>query len=84
MVDGGAVWLLTGHEPKDWVRNLAAGPRATLELGGWRAPVQGAVVDDLPTDAPLRAALAARYRGEDEGHEAWAAGALAVRLTPGG
>ena len=44
--------------------------------------VRGEVVEDLAPDAPLRAAMAERYRGQDTGLEAWAATALAVRLTP--
>ena len=80
----GSAWLLTEPDGRtDWVRNLRREPRVRLRLGEVEADA-AAVVVELPPDAAVRNALAARYRHTDAGLDAWAAGALAVRVTPVG
>lgn len=84
VVHEGSVWLLT--EPDggtDWVRNLRREPRVGLRLGAVESDARAEVVDVAP-DAPVRGALAGRYAGQGDDLDAWAAGALAVRVTPVG
>ena len=82
---GDVVWFLAGGRlSADWVQNLVADPRVTIEIGD--ETLDGtAFVDDQ--DAPeARRALAARYQGWREGQalSGWATGAMAVgvRISP--
>jgi deazaflavin-dependent oxidoreductase (nitroreductase family) len=82
VVEAGSAWLLT--EPDggtDWVRNLRREPQVRLRVGAVEVDALAAVVD-LPAHADVRRALADRYRHTDDDLDAWAAGALAVRVTP--
>jgi deazaflavin-dependent oxidoreductase (nitroreductase family) len=85
VVHDGAAWLLTERAPEtDWARNLRADPAVTLEIGGWQGPATATAEDDLAPDAPVRAALAARYQASygPEDLRPWARTALAVRVEP--
>lgn len=82
VVDEGSAWLLT--EPDggtDWVKNLRREPRVRLRVADAEVEATAEVVDLAP-DAPVRRTLADRYRHTDDDLDAWAAGALAVRVTP--
>jgi len=82
VVEAGSAWLLT--EPDggtDWVRNLRRAPQVRLRVGAVEVDATATVVD-LPAQAAVRRALAERYRSTDDDLDAWAAGALAVRVTP--
>jgi deazaflavin-dependent oxidoreductase (nitroreductase family) len=81
---GDVVWFLAGGRlGADWVQNLVADPRVTIEIGD--ETLHGtAFVDDQ--DAPeARRALAARYQGWHEGEPlgGWATGAMAVGVRIG-
>jgi hypothetical protein len=85
VVDGESVWLLTERAAEThWVKNLRVNPTVTLEVGELTMEADAEVVANLPADAPLRARLASRYSPSPDGDnlESWAAGALAVRITP--
>jgi deazaflavin-dependent oxidoreductase (nitroreductase family) len=85
VVDGDSVWLLTERAAEThWVKNLRVNPTVTLEVGELTMEADAEVVANLPADAPLRARLASRYSPSPDGDnlESWAAGALAVRITP--
>jgi deazaflavin-dependent oxidoreductase (nitroreductase family) len=79
------IWFLSGGlADADWVKNLLADPRVTVEIGD-ETFAGTAFVDDQ--DAPVaRRGLAARYQGWQEGEplSGWAANSLAVgvRIQP--
>jgi deazaflavin-dependent oxidoreductase (nitroreductase family) len=78
-LEGNAVYLLSGgRERADWVRNLQADPRVTVELGPeTRAGVARIVPPGTPEDRRARELLVAKYRtGNDL--DAWGRTSLPV------
>ena len=82
VIDDGSAWLLTERAPEtDWVANLRADPKVTLEIGDSRSAARAEVVEIEPEDG-VRLGLAERYAPGDRELRDWAQGALAVRVTP--
>jgi deazaflavin-dependent oxidoreductase (nitroreductase family) len=75
----GRVYLLSGgRERADWVRNLQANPRVTIELGGeTRAGVARLLAAGTAEDRHARELLVAKYRTGDDLAE-WGRTALPV------
>jgi F420H(2)-dependent quinone reductase len=80
---GGRLYLLAGdRERADWVRNLQANARVTVELGDARhvglahLPEAGTAEDQL-----ARELLLAKYGGSEEDLDAWGRTSLAVVLA---
>jgi hypothetical protein len=80
----GRVWLLT-EGTSDTVANLRADPACRLRVGERHWVAQGTPVDDLAADAEPRRILAAKYQASygQQPLDGWAAGAVAVAITPG-
>jgi deazaflavin-dependent oxidoreductase (nitroreductase family) len=76
---GDVVWFISGGLANaDWVKNLMADPRVTIEIGD--ETLHGtAFVDDQQADEARRA-LAARYQGwtEDQALSGWATAGMTV------
>jgi deazaflavin-dependent oxidoreductase (nitroreductase family) len=83
-LDGGVVYLLSGgRDRSDWVRNIAANPEVTLELGEQVRRCRARWVDaGSPEDARARSLLLAKYQpGEAEDLSSWGASALPVAVA---
>src|ERR1700712_3757189 len=77
LVHDGEVWILNGYGARsDTVRNVRADPRVQLRIGAATTGAEARVVDDLDPDAPVRAAMAARYRSADDDLVRWSRTAL--------
>jgi deazaflavin-dependent oxidoreductase (nitroreductase family) len=76
----GRLYLLAGgRERADWVRNLRANPRVTVELGGeTRDGVAHVVEADTADDRRARELLLARYSESDDDLDEWGRTALPV------
>jgi deazaflavin-dependent oxidoreductase (nitroreductase family) len=82
VIDDGSAWLLTERSPEtDWVANLRADPKVTLDIGDSRSAARAEVVE-IGREHGARLALAERYAPGDRELRDWAQGALAVRVTP--
>lgn len=82
VVHEGSAWLFTEPDgATDWVRNLRVQPRVKLRVGDKESSAR-AEIFELSPDAPVRRAVAERYRSTDSGLDEWARGALVVRVTP--
>lgn len=78
----GSAWLFTEPDgATDWVRNLRRQPLVKLRIGEKEVSARAEVVE-VPADASVRSAIAARYGASDEGLDEWARSALVVRVTP--
>lgn len=78
----GSAWLFTEPDGStDWVRNLRRQPQVTLRVGDKQCSARAEVVE-LSPEAPVRRAVAERYRSTDSGLDEWARDALVVRVTP--
>ena len=74
--------LAGGRERADWVRNLMADPRVTVEVGDLEAPATARVVEPgSDEDALARRLLLAKYQqpGRDD-LERWGRAALPVAV----
>jgi deazaflavin-dependent oxidoreductase (nitroreductase family) len=79
--DGG-VYLLSDSDQADWYRNLVADPSVTLEIEGETRTTTAAPVDtNDPANAPVRAAMAAKYRSSHaDDLDRWSRTAFLVRI----
>jgi deazaflavin-dependent oxidoreductase (nitroreductase family) len=59
---GCAVYLLSGSESSDWVRNLMAQPAVILELGGRRFPATARIVHDPVEETEARRLVYEKYQ----------------------
>jgi deazaflavin-dependent oxidoreductase (nitroreductase family) len=81
---GNTIYLLSGgRERADWVRNLVASPRCTVEIGDARFVGYGRVVEGTDEDEIARAVVHDKYASGDD-LEQWRGEALpiAIDLTP--
>ena len=77
--DGRLFLLSGGGERADWVRNLTANPRVTVELGGeTRVGVARVLAPDSPEDQLARAMLVAKYAPSEDNLDEWGRTALPV------
>ncbi len=82
LVHDGGVWVLNGAGGRsDTVRNLRARADAQLRIGTVATAATGRVVDGLDPDAPVRAAMAAKYRTDGDDLVSWSRTALPVVFT---
>ena len=79
----GRLYLLAGgRERSDWVRNLRANPRVTVELGDeTRVGVARVIEAGTADDRLARELLLAKYSGTDD-LDAWGRTALPVVIDP--
>lgn len=79
LVHDGEVLILNGSgERSDTVRNVRARAEVQLRIGTETTAAVGRVVDGLDPDAPVRAAMAAKYRTDADGLVTWSRTALPV------
>jgi len=85
LVHDGEVWILNGGGNRsDTVRNVRANSGVQLCIGESTSAASARVVDDLDPDAPLRAAIAAKYRTDADDLASWSRTALPVAIrVPG-
>lgn len=75
---GEVVWFISGgKEMADWVKNLRADPRCTVEIGEDGPPLAGTAFFDAQDEMAPRESLAARY-------QRWAPGAQLTRWATEG
>jgi len=78
------IYMLSGGRQRaDWVRNLVASPRCTVEIGGARFVGYGRVIEDTDEDEPARTLVHDKYAQGDD-LAGWRATSLpvAIDLTP--
>src|SRR4051812_18308953 len=77
--------LSGGRDRADWVRNLIASPRCTVEIGDAHFVGYGRVVEGTDEDEPARTLVHDKYATGDD-LASWRAAALpvAIDLTPAG
>jgi deazaflavin-dependent oxidoreductase (nitroreductase family) len=75
--------LSGGRERADWVRNLVASPRCTVEIGDERFIGYGRVIEGTAEDETARTLVHDKYAHGDD-LASWRASALpiAIDLTP--
>jgi deazaflavin-dependent oxidoreductase (nitroreductase family) len=78
------VFMLSGgRERADWVRNLVASPRCTVEIGGEQFVGYGRVVEGTDDDELARTLVHDKYgRGDDLAGWRTSALPVAIDLTP--
>ncbi len=84
--DTDTIFMLSGgRERADWVRNLVASPRCTVEIGDERFVGHGRVIEGTNEDQPARTLVHDKYAQGDD-LASWRATALpiAIDLTPSG
>jgi deazaflavin-dependent oxidoreductase (nitroreductase family) len=80
-LEGNTLYLLAGGGRRaNWVRNLAAEPRASLRVGQVTVPVRGRVVDDPDEDALARSLVHGKYASGPDDMSRWRDTALPVAL----
>lgn len=82
--DTDTIFMLSGgRERADWVRNLVASPRCTVEIGDGRFVGYGRVIEGTDEDGPARTLVHDKYAHGDD-LASWRATALpiAIDLTP--
>lgn len=79
-VEDGRMFMLSGgRERADWVRNLQAIPRVTVELGGEIHPGAARILQPgTSEDRRARELLLAKYRSSDDDLAGWGRTALPV------
>jgi deazaflavin-dependent oxidoreductase (nitroreductase family) len=79
-VENGRVYLLSGgRERADWVRNLQANPRVTVELGGeTRGGTARVLAVSTPEDQRARELLVGKYRSGSGNLDDWGRTSLPV------
>ncbi|MCM8748872.1 nitroreductase family deazaflavin-dependent oxidoreductase [Thermomicrobiaceae bacterium CFH 74404] len=79
-VDGGRLYLLSGgRDRSDWVRNIQANPRVTVELGGeTHSGVARILEEGTPQDQRARELLVRKYRTTEDDLADWGRRSLAV------
>ena len=77
--------LSGGRERADWVRNVVASPRCTVEMGNARFVGYGRVIEGTADDELARTLVHDKYAHGDD-LASWRASALpvAIDLTPAG
>lgn len=82
VAQAGGAYLLSDSDRADWYRNLVAAPSVTLEIAGETRTTTAAPVDrDDPTNASVRAAMAAKYQaGYADDLDRWSRTAWLVRI----
>lgn len=80
-VEDGRLYLLAGgRERSDWVRNLQANPRVTVDLGGeTRAGIARVLEPGAAEDTRARKMLVAKYR-EGDNLDEWGRTSLPVTI----
>ena len=84
--DADTIYMLSGgRERADWVRNLVASPRCTVEIGDDRFVGYGRVIEGTASDQTARTLVHDKYAHGDD-LASWRASALpvAIDLTPAG
>jgi deazaflavin-dependent oxidoreductase (nitroreductase family) len=82
--DRDTIFMLSGGRDRaDWVRNLVASPRCTVEIGDARFVGYGRVIEGTDEDDPARTFVHDKYAHGDD-LASWRATALpiAIDLTP--
>ena len=82
--DADTIYMLSGgRERADWVRNLVASPRCTVEIGDERFVGYGRVIEATAEDEPARTLVHDKYAHGDD-LASWRKSALpiAIDLTP--
>jgi deazaflavin-dependent oxidoreductase (nitroreductase family) len=82
--DSDTIFMLSGGRDRaDWVRNLVASPRCTVEIGDARFVGYGRVIEGTDEDEPARTLVYDKYANGDD-LASWRATALpiAIDLTP--
>ena len=82
--DADTIYMLSGgRERADWVQNLVASPRCTVEIGDKRFVGYGRVIEGTAEDEPARTLVHDKYAHGDD-LASWRASALpvAIDLTP--
>jgi deazaflavin-dependent oxidoreductase (nitroreductase family) len=82
--DADTIYVLSGgRERADWVRNLVASPRCTVEIGDKRFVGYGRVIEATAEDEPARTLVHDKYAHGDD-LASWRERALpiAIDLTP--
>ena len=82
--DSDTIFMLSGGRDRaDWVRNLVASPRCTVEIGDARFTGYGRVIEGTDEDEPARTLVYDKYASGDD-LASWRATALpiAIDLTP--
>src|SRR5689334_21602138 len=81
--DGRLYLLSGGRDRADWVRNLQANPRVTVELGDeTRVGLARVLEAGAPDDRLARELLVAKYAATDDDLEEWGRTSLAVVVDP--
>lgn len=83
-VDEGRIFLMSGGRDRaDWVRNLQADPRVTIEQGGEaRAGTARVLAAGTADDRRARELLVAKYRTPADDLAEWGRTSLAVVIGP--
>ena len=78
--DHDTIFMLSGgRERADWVRNLVASPRCTVEIGDAHFVGYGRVIEGTDEDEPARTLVHDKYARGDE-LASWRATALPVAI----
>ena len=82
--DADTIYMLSGgRERADWVRNLVASPRCTVEIGDARFVGYGRVIEGTAEEDPARTLVHDKYaHGEDLASWRESALPIAIDLTP--
>ena len=80
--DGDTLYLLAGAgDGSDWVRNLQAEPRVTVQIGDVTHAGRGRVIDDPAEDERARTLVFDKYQPRNAGElVSWRARALPVAI----
>jgi deazaflavin-dependent oxidoreductase (nitroreductase family) len=81
-LEGHTLYLLSGSDRSDWVRNLRAHPAVTVRIGEHTFTGQARIVHDDKEDLMVRYMLAEKYQewSEDKSLSEWARTALPVAI----
>ena len=84
LAEGSLYLLAEGRDKADWVRNMRADPRVTVEMKGRTFSATARQVSDEAEADRARRMLAAKYQEWAEGTPMsdWARTALVIALTP--
>jgi deazaflavin-dependent oxidoreductase (nitroreductase family) len=78
--DTDTIFMLSGgRERADWVRNVVASPRCTVEIGASRFVGYGRVIEGTAEDEPARTLVHDKYAQGDE-LASWRESALPVAI----
>ena len=77
------IYMLSGgRDRSDWVRNIQADPRVSVELGEETYEAKAHVIDpDAPEDALARELLVTKYKDSEDDLDQWGRTSLPVVIT---